>query len=203
MQIAKRGLAQLGAVMPERVLYDLDGVVNYLEVGAFMRRRGFDTPRRVATRFEVFDLVALEVGEKQVLYLEFGVAAGASMRYWSKLLRNPQTTLHGFDSFEGLPADWTFGCRAGECSTGGKIPEIGDERVAFFKGWFEDTLPAYSLPGHEVLVVNIDADLYTSTVTALGAVKQHLVPGPSYTSMSSITGQTRCGLSVSYWISQI
>ena len=99
------------------------------------------------------------------------------MRYWSKLLRNPESHLHGFDSFEGLPTDSILTHPAGHFSTHGKVPEIADERVAFFKRWFEDTLPGYTLPSHEVLVVNIDADLYSSTVTALDAVKQRLLPG--------------------------
>jgi hypothetical protein len=54
---------------------------------------------------------------------------------------------------------------------------IDDPRVRFFVGWFEDTLPDYPWPEHEVLVVVMDADLYTSTSTALRYVKERLVPG--------------------------
>lgn len=75
------------------------------------------------------------------------------MRQWSKLLRNPASTLHGFDSFLGLPHDWTLeGHERGYFSTEGQVPEIDDPRVRFFVGWFEETLPQYEWPEHEVLV---------------------------------------------------
>jgi len=44
-----------------------------------------------------------KVRDKKVLYMEFGVAYGASIRYWSRELKNPTSVFHGFDSFEGLP----------------------------------------------------------------------------------------------------
>jgi hypothetical protein len=99
------------------------------------------------------------------------------MRYWSKLLRNPASYLHGFDSFEGLPADWILDRPAGHFSTQGRPPQISDPRVTFFKGWFEDTLPGYTWPDYEALVVNADADLYSSTVTVLKAVEERIVTG--------------------------
>lgn len=57
------------------------------------------------------------------------------------------------------------------------MPIVDDPRVRFFAGWFEDTLPVYQWPEHEVLVVMLDADLYSSTSTVLAAVREHLVPG--------------------------
>ena len=44
-------------------------------------------------------------------------------------------------------------------------------------GWFEDTLPEYVWPEYDVLVVMMDADLYSSTTTALSSVKERLRPG--------------------------
>lgn len=173
----KRGLVKLGRVIPPRFLYALNGVVNYLEVGAFARSRGFGTRRQAPDKWGVFDLMAEGLGGRAALYLEFGVAGGESMRYWSKLLRNPASVLHGFDSFEGLPTDWILDVPAGHFSTGGRPPEIDDDRVGFSKGWFEETLPEYDVPGHDALIVNVDADLYSSTVTVLDAVEEHLVPG--------------------------
>ncbi|MBV9818684.1 MAG: hypothetical protein JOZ07_10075 [Solirubrobacterales bacterium] len=173
----KRGLANAGRRVPDRVLYDLNGVLNYLEAGAFMRRRDLCPRRRGATKFEVFDLIGAEVADRDVLYLEFGVAAGTSMRHWSALLRDPRSALHGLDSFEGLPDDWILGRGAGHFSTRGRPPEIDDPRVRFFPGWFADTLATYRFEPHEQLVVNFDADLYSSTVTALAAVAPHAVPG--------------------------
>lgn len=104
--LTKQALIELGKRTPAGALYSLNGIVNHLETGAFVRRRGFDTNRRGSSRFHVFNLIASEVARRRVLYLEFGVASGGTIRYWSKLLLNPDSVLHGFDSFEGLPTDW-------------------------------------------------------------------------------------------------
>ena len=85
-----------------------------------------------------------------------------SIRYWSRLLKHPQSMLHGFDSFEGLPESWTAFYRGGAFSEAGQIPEVSDNRVKFFKGWFEERLPNYVSPRHDVLVVNIDYNIYPS-----------------------------------------
>jgi Macrocin-O-methyltransferase (TylF) len=50
------------------------------------------------SREHLFDLVASQIAERHVLYLEFAVFQGRATRYWSKLLRNPNSRLHGFDA---------------------------------------------------------------------------------------------------------
>jgi O-methyltransferase len=175
---AKVLLTRLGSRCSARAIYNLNGVFNYLHVGWWLRAHGFRPTMRVGSREQLFRSIAGEIGERIVLYLEFGVARGGSIRQWSKLLRNPDSALHGFDSFLGLPHDWTLeGHERGYFSTGGLPPEIDDPRVRFFVGWFEDTLPDYRWPEYEVLVVVMDADLYTSTSTALQHVKDRLVCG--------------------------
>ena len=62
-------------------------------------------------------------------------------------------------------------------SVGGVVPKSDDPRVEFFKGWFEDTLPSYTLPPHEVIVAIIDADLYSSTRVVLNFLEKALIPG--------------------------
>lgn len=144
-----------------------------------MRRRGYSLAQPAADRYELFRRAAHDIAAKDVLYLEFGVAHGVSMRFWCDLLRSPQSKLHGFDSFEGLPTAWTLGGGrvAGAFSADGHLPDLGDPRTRFFKGWFSETLPKYDWPEHEQLVVNIDADLYSSAVTVLDHVEPHLRPG--------------------------
>lgn len=142
-----------------------------------MRAKGYRPTRRVNQRRQLFDIVGNGIAEKLVLYLEFGVFRGDATRYWAKLLRNPQSKLHGFDSFEGLPEDWMPQRPKGHFSLNGQIPEIDDSRVQFFKGWFEQTLPSYELPKHDVLVLNFDADLYSSTVFVLNTLETQIVPG--------------------------
>jgi Macrocin-O-methyltransferase (TylF) len=174
----KRALTRLGAHLGEPVVYSLNGAFNYLHVGWWLHANGFAVPQRVQTRYQLFDLVAARDGHRDVLYLEFGVHAGTSIRYWSHILTNPESKLHGFDSFLGLPHDWTLeGHPRGFFSTEGAVPVVDDSRVRFFAGWFEDTLPVYQWPEHDVLVVMLDADLYSSTSTVLAAVRDHLVPG--------------------------
>ena len=132
---AKIALARLGSICNERLVYNLNGVFNYLHVGWWLQAHGFRARERVRSREELFALFAADVSERRVLYLEFGVAKGASMRQWSKLPRNPASTLHGFDSILGLPHDWTLeGHERGYLSTEGQVPEIDVPRVRFFVG---------------------------------------------------------------------
>ena len=171
-------MTRIGAALSARAIYNLNGVFNYLHIGWWLRAHGFNVKARAGSRWEIFDRIAAELGDRRVLYLEFGVHEGASIRYWSKLLKNPQSHLHGFDSFLGLPHDWSLeGHPRSYFSTGGAVPQIDDPRVEFFAGWFADTLPKYSWPDHEVLVVMFDADLYSSATTALHYVKEKLAPG--------------------------
>lgn len=151
---------RVGSVCPRELIASIDNALNYVETGSWFAHEGLH-PRIVGTRWEVHDEILARVARKRVLYLEFGVWRGDMMRYWSQRVEHPEAQLHGFDSFEGLPDDW--GSTKKEFfSTNGRIPEIADPRVQFHKGWFEDTLPAYQLPAHDALVVNVDADLYSS-----------------------------------------
>ena len=171
-------LTRVGALCSHSLVYSLNGFFNYLHVGWWLHAHGYEPAVRVKSRYELFDLIAAEVGDQAVLYLEFGVYVGVSMRYWSHLLRNPRSRLHGFDSFLGLPHDWSLeGHERGYFSTSGAVPVIDDPRVSFFPGWFEDTLREYVWPEHDVLVVMMDADLYSSTATALSYVGERLEPG--------------------------
>jgi hypothetical protein len=117
-----------------------------------------------------------KIRNQKALYMEFGVADGESIRYWSQELENPTAAFHGFDSFEGLPEQagpWY----KGEFGTSGHVPIIDDPRVTLFKGWFDQVLPNYHLPVHDVLVINMDADLYSSTTYVLNYLRPHIKPG--------------------------
>lgn len=169
-------LTTLGRTLPGALVQKVAAASNYLLLGRWMREHGFRFTQLVSDREAVFDHVACRVKAKRVLYLEFGVYRGASMRYWSCALTHPESRLHGFDSFEGLPesgAVWT----KGEFDTEGSTPEIDDPRVRFYKGWFEEVLPTYALPDHDVLVVILDADLYASTLYVLRHLRPHMRPG--------------------------
>jgi hypothetical protein len=114
-----------------------------------------------------------------VEYLEFGVYQGESLFMWSGLNGHPESRFVGFDSFEGLPEDWHPGCLAGRFNVDGKIPIITDPRVAFRKGWFNDTLEPFlvDFQPRARLIVHIDCDLYSSTLFVLTKLDALAVPG--------------------------
>ena len=176
-ELCKELLTRAGSSLSPRSLHNLDSILNYLAVGSWMRAHSFKTSPRFRRREDLFDLVGNQIRDREVLYLEFGVWQGAATRYWSKLLRNPNSKLHGFDSFEGLPEAWTLDTPKGHFSVDGRIPRIEDQRVEFFKGWFEDTLSDYQPPAHEILVAVIDADLYSSTRCVLSFLERVIAPG--------------------------
>lgn len=172
--MAKRLLVRLGSMCSARFLQVLDCALGHLELGHWIKQRGVGTGEQMQSREELFRKLADQICDKRVLYLEFGVASGDSIRYWSQLLRNPRSHLHGFDTFEGLPLDWRGDWKKGAFSTGGKPPEIDDPRVKFYQGLFEETLPSYLPPEHEILIINIDCDLYSSALTALGILAPYV-----------------------------
>jgi hypothetical protein len=85
----------------------------------------------------------------------------------------PDWTLHGFDSFEGLPEAWsgytlTKGAFARETT-----PTV-EPNVQLVKGWFDDTLPTFVAENPTpVAFVHVDSDIYSSAKTVL----EHVGPG--------------------------
>lgn len=178
MQIPYRfWLTRVGEHATPHQIENLRAAVKYLEIGRILRQLGYRMEPRFRNKEDLFDLVGREVVGRDVLYLEFGVYQGKSTRYWSKMLKHPASKLHGFDSFEGLPETWTDSMTRGHFSTAGAIPSIDDPRVRFFKGWFDQTLLDYQVPEHEVLVLNLDADLYSSTKCVFDHMAPYIVPG--------------------------
>ena len=109
------------------------------------------------------------------LYLEFGVRSGRSINHIAR--RRPKATVHGFDSFEGLPEPWT-GYTMDRGAFGGEgIPDV-EPNVRLHVGWFDDTLPVFldDHPG-DVAFVHIDSDIYSSALTILYGLAPRLRPG--------------------------
>src|SRR5690606_10169128 len=113
----KELLTRVGAHLSSRTVHNLNAALNYLAAGRWMAARGFDTSRRAAHRFDTYAAIARELGAAPVLYLEFGVHRGESIRRWAELLPGTGCRFIGFDSFEGLPEDWTALDRKGTFST--------------------------------------------------------------------------------------
>ncbi len=119
-------------------------------------------------------------GQTPIVYLEFGVAGGKSFRWWMKHQTDPLSVFIGFDTFTGLPEDWGKK-RRGHFSTGGVMPSIDDSRAIFAKGLFQDTLPRFIDENKDLLagrkVINLDADLYSSTLYVLTTLRPFLKYG--------------------------
>jgi len=147
-------------------------VENTMSLVEARRRRGAVRPQIVV------NLTRVDQDESEIqAFVDHWAVLVDEVRVWLKLLQNPLSQLHGFDSFEGLPEDWNPRYRRGHFSTGGAVPVLDDPRVNFFKGRFEDVLPTYCPPEHDRLVVLLDADLYSSTQYVLRSLERHIVPG--------------------------
>ncbi len=140
----------------------------------YLPRRAPETVRRHA---ELYDCAAARLGaDSPIDLLEFGVGHGHTMRAFISLFRNPDARFVGFDSFVGLPEPWLMHDR-GAFSSGGVPPAIGDARVQFVKGWFQDTVAGYLAARSDwrsPVLVHFDADLYSSTLFLLTTLWHYL-----------------------------
>jgi hypothetical protein len=122
-------------------------------------------------------------GEK-ILYLEFGVFEGESIKDWLQFNSNPDSQFVGFDTFKGLPETWQrplSKMKEGTFNAGGRIPTFHDRRCSFGVGMFQTTLRPFVCSvcrSHfERIVVHMDADLYSATLYALAECNSLLLPG--------------------------
>ncbi|HEY0660672.1 MAG TPA: class I SAM-dependent methyltransferase [Lysobacter sp.] len=119
-------------------------------------------------------LRAIAAAPQQGLTLECGVYFGRSLQLIAERTRG---SVHGFDSFQGLPEAWNAREGAGSYSTAGRLPAVA-ENVTLHAGWFEDTLPPFFADhGGPIRLLHVDCDLYSSTRTVLAAADSHLVAG--------------------------
>jgi len=108
--------------------------------------------------------------------LEFGVGEGHSLR-WIRRFANDKT-IHGFDSFEGLPEQWHMHPDYIVPKGSWKYDPPDIDNVVLHIGLFEDTLPKWVAkhPGM-IAFLHFDADLYSSCVTVLEYLNHQIVPG--------------------------
>ena len=124
---------------------------------------------------------AVDMATLEGLYLEFGVYYGSSIR----IIANKSGKLvHGFDSFEGIPESWEVGRSsdfeteaAGSYSANGELPDT-PSNVQLHPGFFKKSLPRFvaSHPG-PVAFMNIDCDLYSSTITIFNNFEKQITSG--------------------------
>ena len=161
--------------------YRLEAFNLLLELGKWLENNEFKVV--FESRYDLYQYINNDIIKHAPIdYLEFGVWKGASMRHWVGLNQNPTSRFFGFDTFEGLPEDWklfTTVLPKGTFSAETKIPEINDPRVKFVKGLFQAVLPDFlkSFAVENQLIINCDADLYTSTLYVLASLDQLMTPG--------------------------
>jgi hypothetical protein len=162
--------ADVGRIHParERSLRELRRSVDYLErnMGDAL---GFDSQR---------DLLKYSLGAVTIdgLYVEFGVFTGGTIRFIAR--RIGQHTIHGFDSFKGLPEVWSgFNLGRGAFDLGGRLPRVPNN-VRLHRGYFGESLPTWlgDNPG-QVAFIHLDCDLYNSTKTVLTLIAPRLSSG--------------------------
>ena len=118
---------------------------------------------------------AMEKAPASGQFLEFGVKRGGSIR---ELARMTSNTIHGFDSFAGLPEDWGgTPLRKGRFQIRRKLPRM-PANVVLHSGWFEDSIPAFLEQQREaVAYMHVDCDIYSSTRTVFKYLADSIVPG--------------------------
>ncbi|MGB4867259.1 MAG: TylF/MycF/NovP-related O-methyltransferase [Hyphomicrobium sp.] len=129
----------------------------------------FDTPRELMH----FALSRVTVDG---FFAEFGVNEGGTISYIAK--QTPGRTIHGFDSFEGLPEDWSGNAMAaGYFNRKGRMPKV-PANVALHRGWFKDSVPKFAAEHKEkAAFLHIDCDLYSSTADIFSSLGDRIVPG--------------------------
>lgn len=163
-------LFDVGRIHPvrERSLRALQKTVDYIE-RAMPNALGLDSQREL-----------LEFGLKQVTvdghYLEFGVFTGGTIRFIAR--RVGTRTIHGFDSFVGLPEAWSgFSLGRKVFDQSGRLPRV-PRNVMLHQGYFETSIPKW-LEQHSgpIAFMHLDCDLYSSTKTVFKLVASRLVAG--------------------------
>lgn len=110
------------------------------------------------------------------IFLEFGVDQGATINQIAKL--RPERKVFGFDSFRGLPEDWSgTSLMRGRFDRNGALPAV-PSNVELIAGWFNESIPVWK-PKHKdpIAFCHVDCDLYSSTVTIFTELEAQFRPG--------------------------
>lgn len=106
---------------------------------------------------------------------EFGVASATTLKRIAAQVA-PET-VHGFDSFEGLPEDWTVGNRKGKYAVDVSTIEF-PENACIHTGMFFDTIPVFLTQYKDTIgFLHVDCDLYSSTREVLFGLRKRLQAG--------------------------
>jgi O-methyltransferase len=183
---APRDIPRLAAARDEGSPLDLD-----------LENLGFEHTMIGVKRLDNIEQLFLSIVREGIPgdLMECGVCRGGSVVFMRGLLEAHEVqdrNVWAADSFAGLPRptarqDVEFGLDlsrerrpmlAVDLETVQRTFEaygLLDNRVKFLEGWFKDTLP--SAPIERLALLRLDGDLYESTMDALLALYDRLVPG--------------------------
>lgn len=175
-------IAEDNAIHKIRRLKEFQSVTHYIllrfkldfprkieEVETFMKKVNLKPEYWKTTVPSIFDPRGRLIPSYDGLWLEFGVKAGGSIVYPAVIHRSK--TIHGFDSFEGLPSS-KF-AKNTPWQEGKHRVDISDDRivsltrrlpnVVLHKGWFNTSCSKFLASSFEkISFVHIDGDLYES-----------------------------------------
>jgi len=119
-------------------------------------------------------------GNKDNLFLEFGVYKADSINFFSKFLSPHGLEIYGFDSFEGLEEDWVSNefYPAGTFTLNKKTPKVL-KNVRIIKGKVQNTLENFlkEKANKKIIFTHMDMDTYQATKFALNKIKPFLIKG--------------------------
>ena len=143
-----------------------------LESWEYLKSLDIKSATLVGTNTKTIEL-ALKETSLDGLVLEFGVYNGKSIR---NIATQVNSTVHGFDSFQGIPENWNDE-PSGSYSANGSLPEV-PSNVTLYQGWFEETIPQFMLTHTgPIRFINIDCDLYSSTKTIFDLLGPQIMSG--------------------------
>lgn len=104
----------------------------------------------------------------EILYIEFGVWEGHSIKYFAEKYKNKNSEFYGFDTFYGFPEN-CLDMEKGHYSTSGAIPNTNDLRIKFIKGLFQESLSDFlsklkSESKKKTVLIHFDAPLHSATL---------------------------------------
>jgi hypothetical protein len=183
---SKLALLRLGGRSSERTIHYLNGLLDYFELGWWLRRRGFAGGAVTRTCRGVFEAIAREIAIHAALYLQFGAEDPGLVERWAALLTHPKTELHVFDfdddhSGTWLPArgvghTWEMGSNGVDGRERLRKLAEEDERVRLQAG-SSDLLDNHEWPNADVVVAVFDTDHYLSAKAGLDALAERLPIG--------------------------
>ncbi|SNX29109.1 Macrocin-O-methyltransferase (TylF) [Polynucleobacter meluiroseus] len=126
---------------------------------------------------------SVDRSKKDGLIMEFGVYKGKTLNYLADRIKKhtPTKVIWGFDSFSGLPSDWSgYFITKETFDLQGYLPKVR-KNTRLIKGFFDKSIDEW-LEMNDVLessisLLHIDSDLYESCVVILEKLKKFIVPG--------------------------